>query len=152
MMSVLSVLGGAVVKEIAGGLIGRLAGVFEAYIKKEITIEELHAKMVTALLSTFAEVEKAQAAALSQTFQSFMGAVATSLLMQRVWATVVLVQLGVLTFAQVGIPLISRVYGGTWPSSGATLDWSYALIVLLCGGGPLLLRRSTAELKTLVQR
>lgn len=152
MGGILSLLGGTVVKEIANSLIGKLAESFQAYLTKQITIEELRGKMVAALLQTFAEVEKAQAAALSQTFQSFMGAVATSQLMQKVWATVVLVQLGVLTFAQIGIPLIGRVYGGVWPSSGATIDWAYALIVLLCGGGPLLLQRKPSDYKTMIQK
>ena len=43
-------------------------------------------------------------------------------------------------------------YGGAYPSSGATLDYAYALIVLLCGGGPLLFKNKAADYKSLISK
>lgn len=110
-------------------------------MQKQITIEELRAQTLKALLDTIREVEKAHADVLAKTYAAFMQAVVQSPIMQRTWATVVLVELAVLAWAQVGVPAIVAVgWVDRWPSAGATIDWAYALLAFCVGAGPLVLR------------
>lgn len=126
-------------------LTGSLADAFKAYEQKEISIAELNARVQEALIKAFAEVQKSQYAALAQTFASFMDGAKNSKLMRVVWAIVVLSQLGVLLWAQVGAPAFIRAFGGEWPSAGATIDWAYLLVVGLCGLGPVVLNRGPGK-------
>jgi len=134
-----------IVTTIAPILIGKLADAFAAYEQKQITLAELNAKVQEALIAAFAEVQKSQSAALAQTFASFMDGAKNSKLMRIVWAIVVLSQLGVLLWAQVGIPAFGRLFGGEWPSAGATIDWAYLLVVGLCGLGPVVLNKGPGK-------
>lgn len=134
--AVLSMFGG----QIVGTILDKVEGAFKAYINKEITREQLAAEIQKAMLETFAEVEKAHADALAKTYQSFMGAVVKSRLMQVVWASVTLSQLLVLLWHQVGIPAYVHFTGLDYPSSGSTVEWAYALVGAAIGLGPLVLR------------
>jgi hypothetical protein len=120
-------------------LIGKLADAFSAYEKKQISLAELNAKVSQALMECFSEVMKSQTDALSKTFATFGDMMKNSRLVRMVWACVVLSQLGVLVFQQIGAPAIVYFGGGVWPSAGATIDWAYLLIVGLCGLGPVVL-------------
>lgn len=154
-MGLLTMLGGPIISAMANSLFGTLEQGWEAYVKKEITKEQLLEKLQEALLSTFAEVEKAYADSLAKTWASFMGAVEKSPLMQAVWATVVLSQLVVLVWHQMGIPLVVYATGHGYPSSGTTVDWAYALIAAMCGLGPVMLQNGAgniaASIKNLVR-
>lgn len=157
--SIFSSLGG----EIVDRLLGRITGVFEAYFKKQISVEELRTRVSQALLATFADVEKAYADSIARTFDSFMRAAAQSRLMQAVWASVALSQLLVLVWHQVGIPFVSFWLSKPdhpfhYPSSGATVDWAYALVMFCLGGGAIALKTGPGagslkdQLKSLVGR
>lgn len=126
-------------------LTGSLADAFKAYEQKQITLAELNAKVQEALISAFAEVQKSQSAALAQTFASFMDGAKNSKLMRVVWAIVVLTQLGVLLWAQVGAPAFVRMFGGEWPSSGSTVDWAYLLVAACLGLGPVVLNKGPGK-------
>lgn len=145
-MGFLTALGGPIVKALADSLFGKVADTFQAYFQKQITEAQLKEKLVEALLSTFAEVEKAYAASLTATFSSFMNAAAQSKFMQHVWGAVALSQLVVLLWHQVGISaLVAAVRwsghtGWSYPSSGSTVDWAYALLALCLGGGAISLK------------
>src|SRR5262245_45542658 len=128
-----------IVTSIAPLLIGKLADAFAAYEKKQISLAELNAKVSQALMECFSEVMKSQSDALAKTFATFGDVMKNSRLVRIVWATIVLSQLGVLVWVQVGIPAVLYFHGGTWPSAGATIDWAYLLIVGLCGLGPVVL-------------
>jgi hypothetical protein len=126
-------------------LTGSLADAFKAYEQKQITLAELNAKVQEALISAFAEVQKSQSAALAATFASFMDGAKNSKLMRVVWAIVVLTQLGVLLWAQVGAPAFVRMFGGEWPSSGSTVDWAYLLVAACLGLGPVVLNKGPGK-------
>lgn len=129
----------ALVTALAPVLIGKLADAFAAYEKKQITLAELNARMSQALMESFTEVMKSQSDALGKTFATFGDMIKNSRLVRMVWATVVLSQLFVLVFQQIGVPAIVYFGGGHWPSAGATIDWAYLLIAGLCGLGPVVL-------------
>lgn len=130
----------AIVTAIAPLLIGKLADAFSAYEKKQITLAELNARVSQALMECFAEVMKSQSDALAKTFATFGQVLINSRLVRVVWAIVVLSQLAVLLWLQVGISaLVYWKGGGTWPSAGATGDWAYLLVAGLLGLGPVVL-------------
>lgn len=140
-MGFLSILGGAVIKEIANGLFGKIEAGWEAYMKKEISRDQLLEKMQEALLSTFAEVEKTYADSITKSFSTFMEAASKSRLMQAVWASVALSQLFVLFWYQWVVPaLVTWGWVNKYASAGATVDWAYALLMFCLGGGAIALK------------
>lgn len=135
--SIFSAVGGRLVDS----MLGKVTGVFEAYFKKEISIEELRARVSQAILESFTEIEKSHADALAKTYASFMAALTQSRLMQVMWATVVGSQLFVLLWHQTAIPFIVFMGWTTrYPSSGTTVEWAYLLLGACLGLGPLVLR------------
>ena len=129
----------SLVTAIAPLLIGKLADAFSAYEKKQITLAELNARVSQALMECFAETMKSQSDALAKTFATFGQVLINSRLVRIVWAIVVLSQLGVLLWLQVGISALVYAKGGAWPNAGATGDWAYLLIAGLLGLGPVVL-------------
>jgi hypothetical protein len=130
----------AVGAQIIDSLLGKITGLFEAYFKKQVSMEELRTGLARAMLETFAEVEKAHADLIAKTFESFQQTLRQSVLMQRMWAWVVATQLAVLLWHQVGIPAFVHITGDGYPSSGSTVEWAYALIGFLFGAGAMMLR------------
>jgi hypothetical protein len=121
--------------------LGKVTGAFEAYFKKEITIEELRTRVRQSLLESVTEIEKSHAEALAKTFASFMDAVQKSKLMQAVWASVVLSQLFVLVWYQFVVPaLVTWGWVKHYASAGTTVEWAYLVIVACLGMGPVVLR------------
>jgi hypothetical protein len=144
-----SLLTGPIISAICDGLFGKLEAAWEAYVRKEITKEQLMAHMQEALLATFRDVEVAFYDSLSKTYASFMTALGNSPTMQGAWKAAVLSQLFVLVWHQLMIPWIvllvraSGHTGWTYPSSGSTIDYAYFLLMALIGapaiaarGGP----------------
>lgn len=124
-----------------GQFLDKATGLFELYLKKEITREQLNEKLLEVALSTFADVEKAYADSINRTFASFMEAAAKSKLMQAVWASVALSQLIVLLWHQLGIPaIVAMGWVEKYPPSGTTTDWAYALVMFCLGGGAIALK------------
>lgn len=128
-----------IITSIAPLLIGKLADAFKAYEQKQISIAELNARVSQALMECFSEVMKSESDALAKTFASFGEVMKNSRLVRIVWAIVVLSQLMVLLWLQVGISTLVYLFGGSWPSAGATGDWAYLLIAGLLGLGPVVL-------------
>jgi hypothetical protein len=126
-------------------LIGKLADAFTAYQNKQISIAELNAKVQEALLQAFAEVAKQQSISIEKTFASFMDAAKSSKLIRGVWAAVTLSQLAVLLWHQVGISAFVRTFGGSWPSSGSTVEWAYLLVAACVGMGPVVLNKGPGK-------
>ncbi|HEY7245172.1 MAG TPA: hypothetical protein VH678_14975 [Xanthobacteraceae bacterium] len=119
----LTTLLGWLAPNIVDSLLGRIQSIFQAYFNKQISAEQLREQMVAALLASFAEVEKAYADALSKTFAAFMGAMQASRLVRVVWASVVVSELLVLLWHQVGIPAIVALgWISKYPSSGTTVE------------------------------
>lgn len=135
----LSALAGPVIAQIASGLIGKVADVFIAYQAKQISRDQLQAEVARSLLATIGEVEKSQADALAATYASFMQAAKSSIVLQVAWASVVISQLGVLLWHQIGIPALVYLSKAPYPSSGATVEWAYLLLAGMLGLGPVVL-------------
>lgn len=131
---------------IAPLLVNKLADVFIAYQNKQITLAELQAEIAKALMECFATVAKAEADALTKTFSTFGEMMRNSRIVRIVWAIVVLSQLAVLLWLQVGISAFVYVYGGTWPSAGATGDWAYLLLSACLGLGPVVLNSGPGKI------
>lgn len=146
---------GAIVEKLGGTIIdslfGKIAGVLEAYMKKEISLEELKTQAKKALLETAKETDVAFAASIAETQKAFFSAMEKSEVMQRAWAWVVYTQLFVLTYHQIGIPLIvllvRQFYDPRWnyPGSGATVEWAYLLLGAVLGAGAVLLRSGPGQ-------
>lgn len=144
-----SLFTGPIITAICDGLFGRLESAWEAYVKKEISKDQLLAQMQQALMSTLRDVEVAFYDSLSKTYASFMTALGNSPAMQLAWKIAVLSQLFVLVWHQLVIPWIViavQAYGYAgwkYPSSGSTIDYAYFLLMALIGapaiaarGGP----------------
>lgn len=139
--SILSWLGAPIINAIFGPIVD----IGKAYINKEISETEAKARMVQSLTAGVAQVEVAHAESLSKTYASFMDTMKSSVLMQSVWATVVITQLFVLLWHQIGIPaIVALEIVEKYPSSGSTVEWAYALIGALMGLGPMVFRTGPA--------
>lgn len=157
-MPIFAALLGPALSAFTGGLLDRAEGLFQAYLNKEITREQLAVDLQKAVLATFADVEKAYAQSLSATFASFMEAASKSRLMQATWAAAALSQLFVLIWYQFVVPAIVTLgWVKHYASAGATVDYAYFLLALCLGGGAIALKAGpgagalTAQIKNLVK-
>jgi len=128
-------------------LIDKVSGTFQAYFNKQISIEQLRAEVLKAVLSTIGEIERAHADALTKTYASFMETLSKSKLMQRTWVFVVVSQTFVLFWYQFAVPaLVTAGIVKHYASAGGTIEWAYLLIGALMGMGPMILRAGPAKL------
>jgi len=139
--AIFSAVGGQIIEQV----FGQISGLFKAYFDKQITEAQLKEQLLAALLGAMKDIEIAHADALAKTYASFMDAVEKSKLMQAVWASVVISQLLVLLWHQVGIPALvayerSSAHAWSYPSSGTTVEWAYLLLGACLGMGPVVLR------------
>lgn len=134
-----SLLAGGAIKMLAETFFGKIADAFIAYQNKQITQAQLLEKIQEALLASFVEVEKAFYDSLTKTYTAFIQAAATNPVMARAWSVVLYSQLFVLVWHQLAIPALAT-YGIAYKSSGATVDWAYALVAL-CLGAPAIASR-----------
>jgi hypothetical protein len=134
-----SLFTGPIISAIADGLFGKLEAGWEAYVKKEISKDQLLAQMQAALLATFKDVEIAFYDSLTKTYTAFIQAASANPVMARAWSVVLYSQLFVLIWHQLAIPALAT-YGIPYKSSGATVDWAYALVAL-CLGAPAIASR-----------
>lgn len=138
------------------GILDKALDAFRAYENKQISVEQLKDQLLAAMTSAIRDIEVAHADALAKTYASFMDAMKTSVLMQRIWASVVVSQLFVLLWAQLGVPLLFAF--GLLPSwkAGTTAEWAYLLVGACLGMGPMVLRSGpgagdlTSRLKAMV--
>lgn len=125
---------------------GNARGILKDWQDRKISEAELATRLKESFLSSFVEVEKAHSELTARTFESFQGTLRTSDRMQTAWAWLVYVQLFVLFWHQFAIPFVVMVVR-TWfdprwsyPSSGSTVEWAYALLAFLFGAGAMLMR------------
>lgn len=136
-----SIFAGPLIKTFIDALIGPGLKAFEAYQNKQITLEQLHEKLQEAALAAFASVEQAFYQSLTQTYTAFIAAAAQNKTLSRMIALVCYSQLAVLIWHQFAIPFIVFMsWAKAYPSSGATVDWAYALVAL-CLGAPAIASR-----------
>lgn len=135
-----SLFSGPIITALVNGLMGPLEAIFKDYIAGQITKEQLAEKIQEAILAAFAQVETAYLDSITKTYTAFIQAASQNPVMARAWSVVLYTQLAVLTWHQVGIPAIDQIFGIRYPSSGATVDWAYALVAL-CLGAPAIASR-----------
>lgn len=135
-----SLFSGPIITALVNGLMGPLEAIFKDYIAGQITKEQLAEKMQEALLATFAQVEAAYLDSITKTYTAFIQAASQNPVMTRAWSIVLYSQLLVLFWHQMAIPALVYFSGVKYPSSGATVDWAYALIAL-CLGAPAIASR-----------
>jgi hypothetical protein len=134
-----SIFGGPVITALINGLMGPLEGIFKDYIAGKISKEQLAEKMQEAILAAFVQVEASYLDSITKTYTTFIQAAAQNPVMTRAWAIVLYSQLFVLVWHQMAIPALATM-GIAYKSSGATVDWAYALIAL-CLGAPAIASR-----------
>lgn len=146
--TILSLLSGPLLDK----LLAPLTDIFKAYINKQITEAQLREQVQALLIGASKDVEVEHAEVLSRTYASFVDAMKSSALMQRVWTIVVMSQLFILFWSQFGVPLLFAY--GLLPHgwhAGSTADWAYAVVLGLMGLGPVVLRTGPGS-GTLVDR
>jgi hypothetical protein len=122
------------------GILDKLLAAFTAYQNKQISIEQLKDQLYGLMLGAIKDIEVSHSETLAKTYASFMDAMKTSILLQRVWAIVVLSQVFVLVWSQWAVPLLFAFgYLPNW-KAGTTAEWSYLLIGACLGMGPMILR------------
>lgn len=133
----------------------QLGDIVDAYARKEITKEEMNARIAEALSGAAAKMHASDAEALSSTFASAMGAIAQNRLMQFGWLAVLVTQLWVLFWYQWIVPFGEfMAWWHKYPSPGETIVWAYGLVGGCIGLGPFVLKGGGAitKLKGLIGR
>jgi hypothetical protein len=123
------------------GILDKALDAFRAYENKQISVEQLKDQLYGLMLGAIKDIEVSHSETLAKTYASFMDAMKTSVLLQRVWAVVVLSQTFVLFWAQWCAPIL-YAYGFMdrgW-HAGGTVEWAYLLVGALLGMGPMVLR------------
>lgn len=136
-----SIFTGPVLGTLLDKIIAPFTECFKAYEQKQISEAELRAKVSEILINSFASVEQTHAQELTKTYTAFLASMDKSALLRVVWASTTISQLLVLLWHQVGIPaIVAAGLIDRYPSSGSTVEWSYALLGACLGLGPLVLR------------
>ncbi len=133
----------------------QLGDIVDAYVRKEITKEEMNARIAEALSGAAAKMHAADAEALSSTFGAFMDTARHSRLMQFGWLAVLVTQLWTLFWYQWIVPFGEFMdWWHKYPSPGSTIDWAYGLVGGCIGLGPFVLKGGGAitKLKGLIGR
>lgn len=150
-----SLLSGPIIKALIDGLMGPLEAIYKDYIAGKITKEQLAEQLQAAILAAFVSVETAYLDSITKTYTTFIQAASQNPVMTRAWSVVLYSQLFVLVWHQMAIPALATM-GVAYKSSGATVDWAYALVAL-CLGAPAIASRvgagaswATDNLKRLV--
>lgn len=122
------------------GILDKALDAFKAYENKTISMEQLKDQLYAAMVSAIKDIEVAHAEALAKTYASFMDTMKQSVLMQRIWASVVISQLFVLLWAQLAVPLLFAFSILPNWKAGTTAEWAYLLVGACLGMGPMVLR------------
>lgn len=133
-----------ILTSIGGAFIGQFfdaaKDIFHDYEQGKISAEECKTRLLSALLDTAKAIEVSHSETLAKTYATFMDAMKTNPLLQRMWAWTVGTQLFVLVWSQFFVPLLFA-YGllTSW-KAGTTGEWAYLLLGACLGLGPLVLR------------
>jgi len=131
----------AIVNFITGGLVDKVLDLGKAYLTKQISQAEFEAQVKIAASETAAKVEESWAEAAAKINSSTQSTVRASRIMQRAWASTMMLQLFVLAWYQIGAPAYLVITGTPWPDPGATVEWAYLLLGAMLGAGPFVFKR-----------
>ena len=142
--TILSAIGGAFIDK----FFGAAKDIFHDYTQGKISEQECRTRLLSALLDTAKSVEVSHSETLAKTYASFMDALKTTPILQRMWAWTVGSQLFILVWSQFFVPLLFAY--GLLPSwkAGTTGEWAYLLLGACLGLGPLVLRSGPGALNT----
>lgn len=118
----------AIVKFLTGGFVDRIFGIAETYIKTEGDKAKFRAEVQQAAQQAAADVEKEWAKAAASITASVQDTFKASQILQRALAIVLLLQLFVLVWYQVGTSCYQIITGTPWPLPIAEIEWAYLLI------------------------
>jgi hypothetical protein len=135
-----SLFSGPILTSLVNSLIGPLEKIYGDYIQGKISKEQLAEQLQAAMVSAFAQIEAQFLDSITKTYTTFIQTASQNPVMTRAWAAVLYSQLFVLIWHQWVIPLLVLVFDVKYPSSGVTVNWSYALIAL-CLGAPQIISR-----------
>lgn len=131
----------AIVNFITGGLVDKVLDLGKAYLTKQISQAEFEAQVKIAASETAAKVEESWAQAAAKINSSTQSTVRASRILQRAWASTMMLQLFVLAWYQIGAPAYLVLTGTPWPDPGATVEWAYLLLGAMLGAGPFVFKR-----------
>lgn len=130
-----------IIEAVLPGLLAPLKDIFHDYIQGKISEAQLAAAVQQAMLTAFSNLDAALLDSITKTYTSFWQANGQNAVMQHGWAIVLYSQLFVLVWHQFFIPfLVTFGFVERYATSGATVNWAYALIAL-CLGAPAILTR-----------
>lgn len=136
-----SLFGKEALSALVGSLLSPLELMFRDYINGKISKEQLAEQIQAAMLAAFAQVEASFLDSMTKTYVAFVGAAAQNPVMTRAWSVVLYSQLSILLWHQFVIPfLVTFGFVPKYASSGATVDWAYALVAL-CLGAPAVMEK-----------
>lgn len=130
----------AIVKILTGGLLDKITGLADSLIKGQITKAQFDAQVKIEAGRVEADIERTWAEASSRQYESLQASLRSSVVLQRAYAVVMISQLAVLVWYQIGAPAFLLVTGSAWPNPGTTIDWAYLLLAITIGGGSLVAR------------
>jgi hypothetical protein len=130
-----------IVKILTSGLVDRVFGAWDAYLKKEISEAEFKSRVEIAQREATAKIEAEWAQAAADIATATHASLSSSRILQRAWASVLFLQAAVLVWYQVGAPAFQLITGVAWPNPGVSLEWAYLLVGAMIGAGPLVMRR-----------
>lgn len=131
----------AIVKLLTGGFLDRITDLGKLYFQKQISEAEFRSRVEVEAQATAAKIEQAWAQAATDTARATQGTLAGSPVLQRAWAAVLLLQVAVLVWYQIGAGAFEVITGTAWPDPGVKLEWAYLLIGAMVGAGPLVFGR-----------
>jgi hypothetical protein len=133
-------IGKIVADILTGGLIDKITGLADSYMKGQVTKAQFDAQVKIEAGKAGVEIEQAWAKASTEQYESIQKTLRTSVILQRAYAVVMISQLFVLVWYQIGAPAFLLATGTAWPSPGTTIDWAYLLLAITIGGGSLVSR------------
>jgi hypothetical protein len=117
---------------LVGGAFKSIEAIVHDFATAKISKDEALARIETAKQDTLARTETAWADTAAKQFESFQASVRTSVVLQRAIAALIITELMVLLFWQVGVPYIEFV-GYSYPEPPIQIEWAYALLVATTG-------------------
>jgi hypothetical protein len=134
----------AILDLLTGKVLDKVTGVFELYLKKQISEAEFRSRVEIAVQETVKASEKEWTDLAAKQYAEFQKSVRQSPILARAYAAVIVTQLFVLLWYQWGASAFLLVTGKAWPSAGATVDWAYLILALCLGGGAFVFKGSSA--------
>lgn len=128
-----------------GGFLDKVVDLGKTYIKDQTDRAEFEKEVKIAGQEAIVKMEQAWADASTEATKAANAAIASSPIMQRAWVAVMVVQVSVLLWYQVGTSAYEVFAGTPWPKPIAEIEWAYLLIGSMIGVGPLVFRRGAVR-------